>query len=312
MGRATNETTLLASTRRAGADEGYQDFLRSHVHVRYLTTAREVEDMLQEIAAIAPKQIAVDFETSSKNGRWGVRSGALSLVQLGIEAPEPRQYLIDCQETDARPIVPLLEDTSIEKLIQFVDFELEWSKLHLGAKSISPVYDTCIAWQVIQKALREMNPQAAQTLLPGWEKHNNKLNTLVEHYVGFSIPKESQSSDWSTRPLSAEQIIYAAVDVAALFPLVRRTREVATSIDANAAIERRIRWVKRKIHERVGSQEAFASRDDFARVQAVLKRALDADELERAFRATRQVTLSPPHASAALALYEARLAELQG
>jgi prolyl-tRNA editing enzyme YbaK/EbsC (Cys-tRNA(Pro) deacylase) len=40
----------------------------------------------------------------------------------------------------------------------------------------------------------------------------SSLGRLTEHFVGRTLNKEEQISDWSTRPLTAEQIEYAALD----------------------------------------------------------------------------------------------------
>jgi ribonuclease D len=311
MGRASNQgpQALAPHLRKTEAQARYEAFAKDTLSVCYLDSDEMVREALREMEST--NEVAVDFETSSKDGKWGVRHGSLSLVQIGVSFPEPRQYLVDAQTADARLLVPLLEDTSVTKLIHYVDFELEWAKLHLGARTIASVYDTCITWQVLQKALSEMDPRAAQALLPGWEKHNNKLDTLMLKYQGMEIPKWPQSSDWSVRPLSAQQIMYAATDVAALFPLAARTREIAARLGATADVDRRTRWVKRKIHERIETAAAFSSHDDFRRARAVLQRAASAEELHRARSACRELTLSPMHTGSLDEIYEQRLAGLQ-
>jgi len=45
------------------------------------------------------------------------------------------------------------------------------------------------------------------------------LGTLTEHYLGFSLAKEHSAVDWSTRPLPAVWLFYAALDVDVLFDL---------------------------------------------------------------------------------------------
>jgi ribonuclease D len=45
------------------------------------------------------------------------------------------------------------------------------------------------------------------------------LAGIAERHFGIKLPKEQQRSDWSTRPLSAKQLSYAASDVLYLIPL---------------------------------------------------------------------------------------------
>lgn len=304
MGRGINNS--LGTIRRAKTP--YEAFMREHLHVHYLTSDEAVANALETIRTAAPNEIGLDFETSSKDGLWGANHGSLSLIQIEVAG---HQWLIDCQEADPGAIVPLLEDLSIIKDIQYMNFELEWSKLHLGARSISPVYDTCIAWQVIQRTLREMHPEAAQDFLPGWERHNNKLDTLVARYLGFQIPKSYQSSDWGIRPLTPEQVLYAATDVAVLPPLVQKTRRIAERIGLTEAIDKRIRWVKRSIHERIENPEVFAANDDYARILGALERASTKGELDKLLHAARRMTLTSIHFQALIAAYSKRSEQLE-
>src|ERR1039457_4611714 len=112
MGRARNAkmaTTVagprysMQTNQPSGANR-YREFLHKKLRVHYLTCDDELKAALEEITALAPTRIAVDFETASKNGKWGVMNGSLSLVQLGVDEPgiEPRQWLIDCRDCDPR------------------------------------------------------------------------------------------------------------------------------------------------------------------------------------------------------------------
>jgi ribonuclease D len=313
MGRARNLNLLRRPHRRAALStaERYQEFARQNLRVRYLTSNREVRETVRELTALAPAQLSVDFETTSKNGRWGVMNGSLSLVQLGVNelarGIEPQQWLIDCQQCDPRPFVGLLEDPDVEKLIHFLDFELEWSKVHLGARTITPIYDTCLAWQVINKKLKGLPAAEVQALIPGWEKHNAKLGTLVERYLGLEIPKDDQASNWGRRPLAAHQIIYAATDVAVLPALVARTRAYADTLGVSADITSRITYVKSRVHQRVGAA-ARSRHDDLTRVSLALERARNHSELDAIWQASRQMTLSAPSSERVRELYEQQLA----
>lgn len=45
------------------------------------------------------------------------------------------------------------------------------------------------------------------------------LGPMVEHYFGVHLLKEHSAADWSTRPLPADWMVYAALDVELLIPL---------------------------------------------------------------------------------------------
>ncbi|KAG7367013.1 ribonuclease D [Nitzschia inconspicua] len=55
------------------------------------------------------------------------------------------------------------------------------------------------------------------------------LASMISHYLGMSITKDFQLSDWASRPLSSEQIEYAALDAAVVPVLVEKALD---SIDA--------------------------------------------------------------------------------
>jgi ribonuclease D len=308
MGRARNhhDKTPYLRSHSVSTSTRYEDFAREKLHVSYLTEDSEVHAALDKLEKLAPSRVAVDFETVSKNGRWGVMNGSLSLIQLGVDEPErgiaPQQWLIDCQRCDPRPCVALLENPQIEKLIHFLDFELEWARVHLGARTITPIYDTCLAWQVINKKLKAMPDDAVQAILPGWEKHNAKLGTLAERYCGLAIPKEDQASNWGLRPLAAHQIIYAATDVAILPLLVARTRQTADKLGLSTEVDKRISYVKSLVHKRVGATRSHG--DDLPRVCMALKRSRSQAELDAVWQAARQMTLTAPSSERVRALYE--------
>jgi ribonuclease D len=157
---------------------------------------------------------------------------------------------------------------------------------------------------VINKKLKSLPLAEAQRLLPGWEKHNNKLGTLVEHYLELEIPKGDQGSDWGARPLAAHQIIYAATDVAVLPYLAARTREISEALGVSAEVEARIKYVKQKVHKRAGRER----KDDFERVSAALLRSLDRAEIDAVWQASRRMTLSAASTKEIQKLYQRRLA----
>lgn len=56
----------------------------------------------------------------------------------------------------------------------------------------------------------------------GFKRLRHSLADVVERELGETLPKEEQTSDWSRRPLTHEQVEYAARDAEVLLPLADR------------------------------------------------------------------------------------------
>lgn len=67
------------------------------------------------------------------------------------------------------------------------------------------------------------------------------LARLTAHYLEKSISKECQVSDWSERPLSPDQIEYAALD-AAISPLIAKMAMESINATINSTLPRVERW----------------------------------------------------------------------
>jgi ribonuclease D len=64
------------------------------------------------------------------------------------------------------------------------------------------------------------------------------LQSIAKRHFGVDLPKDEQRSDWSHRPLSAQQMSYAAADVLYLIQLAERlTRELRKAKRLNWAEE---------------------------------------------------------------------------
>ena len=97
----------------------------------------------------------------------------------------------------------LLADPGVRKVFHSARQDLEVLNEHLGAVP-GPVWDTQVA-----AALLGYPDQVGYTQLTGAE-------------LGVTLPKDHARTDWSRRPLSDEQLRYAAADVQWLLPLADR------------------------------------------------------------------------------------------
>lgn len=101
------------------------------------------------------------------------------------------------------PFGELLADPAVRKVFHSARQDLEVLNEHLGVVP-GPVWDTQVA-----AAMLGYPDQVGYTQLTGAE-------------LGVTLPKDHARTDWSRRPLSDEQLNYAAADVLWLLPLADR------------------------------------------------------------------------------------------
>ena len=321
MGRGNNGNSLLqedaVGTIKATEEERssrWEEFKKDNINIVYCQSQEEVDKAMNYLYSLNLSSVALDFETSSKNGRFGVSNGALRLVQIGFENQEagvpPTQIIIDClHTTPAKSLRKMLRSEDIEKQIHYMDFEQEWAQVHLGTH-INNVYDTCLAFQEIQKKLRDMPAEEAAEALPGWKNHDNRLNTLIRRYMGMEMPKEEQASDWGRRDLSPQQVIYATMDVVCLPPLADRIKQIAKQTGAEENIRKRSKWAARRISERA-ERGMKVHRDDSARFLRAVKRSRSLQELHELKELARQLTIYSQNRKDMNDAYKKRHRELQ-
>lgn len=189
-----------------------------HVRTELAAPRWEVEtivtvERLEAVASVCRSEplIAIDTETYGWKADKGPPSpssvGTLSVCQIGL--PEHRYTaLIDIaalREQNAgwhAPLKSVLEAPTPLKIVHYGPFERAVFE-GCGLPFEAGVIDTC----AIAKALW---PEL-QAHYPGLSSRS--LKNLAQHILGVEISKAEQKGDWSTRPLSAEQIAYAALDV---------------------------------------------------------------------------------------------------
>ncbi len=102
------------------------------------------------------------------------------------------------------PLRDLLSSKKITKIAHNAKFDTKWVRHHLGCE-VGGIYDTYLASVLISAG-------------EGERRHG--LADLVQFFLGRTLDKTEQVSDWSANELSASQIEYAAKD-AAIMPEVR-------------------------------------------------------------------------------------------
>ncbi|GAB5408785.1 MAG: hypothetical protein BalsKO_11500 [Balneolaceae bacterium] len=158
----------------------------------YISTSDQLENCIFHLTK--KNEIAIDLEFDKNRFRYGFN---LCLMQIysGEEC-----FLIDplAEEIDIKLIFPILENPAILKIA--FSFGEDIRLLHLLGCKPKGLYDLSIA-----SALLDYPPTS--------------LTNLVMDVLGIDVGKSSQQSNWFDRPLSDDQLTYAANDVLFLLDL---------------------------------------------------------------------------------------------
>lgn len=144
--------------------------------------------------------VTVDTEFMRETTFWP----KLCLLQL---ADDDGPVVVDAQEPglDLQPAFDLMADGAVVKVFHAArqDLEIVW---HLAGMLPDPVFDTQIAAMVLG--------------------HGDSVSydQLVARLANVQIDKSHRFTDWSRRPLSAEQLAYAEADVTHLRAVHRRLK----------------------------------------------------------------------------------------
>ncbi|HET8540354.1 MAG TPA: ribonuclease D [Anaeromyxobacter sp.] len=150
--------------------------------------------------------VAVDTESNS----FHVYRERICLVQISTRAED---YIVDPFAVDVAPLGAVLCDGR-ETVLHGADYDVRCMRREYGW-ALPRLFDTMAAARRLGRA-------------------GLGLSALVEAHFGVRLSKANQRSDWGRRPLSREQIAYAALDTHYLLPL----RDLlAGELDARGALE---------------------------------------------------------------------------
>lgn len=155
----------------------------------YIDTAQELTALCAQLRGQA--WITLDTEFIREKTYYP----QLCLIQ--IASPELVACIDPLALTDFSPLLEVLYDPNTLKVLHAASQDLEIFT-HLRGTPPSPVFDT----------------QIAATVLGQGEQVG--YGNLVQLLLNVSLDKSQTRTDWSQRPLSAEQIAYAAADVSYL------------------------------------------------------------------------------------------------
>ncbi len=120
---------------------------------------------------------------------------------------------------DLAPLRDLLASTRQTKIAHNAKFDTKWVRHHLGTE-VGAVYDTYLASLLISAG-------------EGERRHG--LADVVQFFLGQTLDKSQQVSDWGAAELSHSQIEYAARD-AAILPEVRAKLDERIAADGLAEV----------------------------------------------------------------------------
>lgn len=151
-----------------------------------ITTA----DALAEVLARAKQASAVALDTEFITGHY--YQPKIALVQLALSQSEA--YILDPLAISLAPLGELLENQNVVKIFHAAAHDLQYLFRETD-KWATQIFDT-------QIAMGFLGQKSAQS-----------LQKLVQHYVGITLPKSAQQSDWLKRPINEKQLTYALNDV---------------------------------------------------------------------------------------------------
>ncbi len=140
--------------------------------------------------------VALDVETTLEEPR------VLCTIQLAVPG---HTWIVDALAfADLAPIKAVLESDRVEKIIHNAAFEEQMFAKH--KIRIVKIHDTLVS----------SRKKHRKNVAGG-----HKLGEVCERELGLYLDKTLQMSDWTIRPLSADQLDYAAIDAEVLILLHR-------------------------------------------------------------------------------------------
>ena len=181
---------------------------------------------------IKEKVLAIDTEFVRENTYYPI----LCLIQI---ASVNFSAIIDpISEIDMKPVWELLSNKKILKVFHAGRQDIEIF-FNLTGQIPEPIYDTQIAAMFCG-----LGDQVS-------------YDGLVNKFLGLTLTKESQFSNWLQRPLADNQLKYALADVSYLirvFPLIKK---VIKNTDREEWVEREIQYLKDEKLFNINSDEVW-------------------------------------------------------
>ncbi len=175
----------------------------------------EEQTELEQVLTLLSQEplLVLDTETSG----WEIGKEQLCLLQIGLPSRK-EALLIDALTVNLTPLAELFMAPQPTKIAHNADFEKRQLARH-GIK-LGGIADTL----AMSRELRADLP-------------NHTLKTCANYIAGITMSKEEQTSDWSVRPLSNQQMTYAQLDVEITFLVYERLKALEKDLTIEPAFE---------------------------------------------------------------------------
>jgi DNA polymerase III epsilon subunit-like protein len=176
----------------------------------------ETAEKLSEISELLAKEDVISIDTETVG--WQSGNERLSLVQIGVPSKK-HVYIIDpLAIEDISAMQKFISSPAPLLIAHNIQFEEKQFARH-GIKLKGGVDTLSLA--------RELRPD-----LP-----NHTLQTCCRLILGIEISKTEQVSDWSLRPLSAEQLKYARLDAELAYALYAVLAEMQAKLEIDLSLK---------------------------------------------------------------------------
>jgi len=203
--------------------------MTSASNVLYIDTPASLDAFCQQLGTAA--WIALDTEFLREKTYYP------KLCLLQIATPETVACIDPLALEDLSPLLAIIYDEGITKVMHSGRQDMEIF-FHIHGRPPSPVFDTQIA-----------------ALLLGYADQIGYAN-LVKEMLGIELDKLHTRADWSVRPLSADQLQYAADDVVYLADIYQK-------MTAQLAAMGRLAWLAEDF-ERLASPDLYGNPPELA------------------------------------------------
>lgn len=202
-----------------------------------LSTSVHRGDMPETVLrrALDAPWVAMDIETSGLD--WA--SDQIFVCQILLPGDAIHLVQVNSEQIPSA-ICRLLEAPSVQKIFHHAMFDLRFMANHWGARPEN-IACTKVASKIVQ---------------PDRKRHS--LKDLLRERLDISISKDQQTSDWSQKVLSDEQIEYAASDVRFLPSLLEHVVDEARRVDREQDVEASFEYIPTRVRlDLRGSGDVF-------------------------------------------------------
>ncbi|KAL6509492.1 hypothetical protein OROGR_022802 [Orobanche gracilis] len=200
---------------------------RIQKHTIYLVNSNDSPDITHMKHALSHSWV-IGLDAEWKPNRQSSTFPTVSLLQIacqlvnsaGSDSDESLVFLLDLQEVHLPSVYELLREVFVAPDIIKLGFRFKQDLVYLSStfcqQGCEPGFERVEPFIEIMAIYNCLQPKQHGQRIP---KQNKSLASICKEVLGISLSKELQCSDWSQRPLTEEQKIYAAADAHCLLEI---------------------------------------------------------------------------------------------